>query len=201
MPSQYILIEGIPGAGKTTAIAALLARPDVCLIPDLANPKAVPAAFSLRWTFVLEAECLKSSLSRCTTSAFVLQERGFLSVLAYHFAEDELTGTITYPAVAAAVERAVAEQRLVIPHRINVIDVATPTSVTRQPGVHYDAWKTPDVLDAIRTFYHRYAERPWFGETVRLRDATASPREWDYAWLLADLDPALTDCGKGCDAR
>jgi hypothetical protein len=167
----YIHFEGIPGGGKTTIIKRLLEEQDACLIPDFGNPKDLDKRFRLTWNYIMELEILKSSLVKYASTRLVLQERGYLSILAFHKAQDlmDQKSQANYTSVLNAVKDSVGRGLLFVPDTIFIIDLDYNLSRLRQPHVIMPEWRDREYLEIINQFYGDYAKAPLFGEQVIVR--------------------------------
>ena len=164
---QYILLEGLPGAGKTTLLTKLHASTlGLSEIPDVGNPKTLPPEFKVDWRWIVDVECLKSSLAKYAHNDVVIQERGYLSVLACHYALEKNGLEKTYLQVEKSIANDVHNGRLTLP-TLTVVATLTPEdSLHRQPGTVLSMWHNPVLLADIQSYYIRYATQPLFGEKV-----------------------------------
>lgn len=182
--SSYIHLEGLPGAGKSTWLTQLIQRDRQCvLIPDLLNPK-IYKGFNISIDFILDAERIKSRLMRyCLPQHMYLQERGYLSALAYHYSQDQLASTTTYQPLLQTISKLIDQGEIIIPDLIIIADVDLELARFRkhQGEVTYKIWRDPVSLQIIYRFYLDYFQNPLFKERVVVVDFNAQPptsRSW-----------------------
>lgn len=182
MPRQlfHIVIEGLPGAGKTTLINRWCQDPRCVLIPDIGNPKFLEKDFFIDKQYIMYQEILKHHLVNLSKFPFVLQERNYLSVLAFHKAL-EIKGVETcYKDVFTMISNLIKKRQLTPPDLIQIIDICPEESTKFQPSVMMELWKDVTGLGIIRDFYRDYSLKPMFGEVVNLyKSYREVPPPWE----------------------
>lgn len=164
---KYILLEGLPGCGKSSFIFLLQSfKLSFSVLPDFGNPKFLESDFFIDYNWVIDIECQKSQLSLRSRRPLVIQERGFLSILAFHAAMDKLTNEKTYTVIEDRLKIAVASSRLIIPDLIIIPLIEPAQSMKNQPGVILKMWKDISILEEIQNYYIWYSRKPLFHEKV-----------------------------------
>jgi len=164
--TNYILFEGLPGGGKTTNINKLLHYPDCAIIPDIGNPNGLDSLFEINWNYLIELEYIKSYLIQHSKAYFTFQERGYLSILAFHYAEKMLGLNEIYSEAYKEIEKKIKNGLIILPDLMILIDIEPKFSQERQPGVKLFIWKNTESLNHMWKFYSDYARNPFFGEKV-----------------------------------
>lgn len=173
--SPYVLIEGLPGGGKSTAIAAVVNERDgFVMIDDICNPCLYAQKYRMDWAWVVLAESMKSQLAK-RAEGIGLMERGYLSLLAFHAAEDILMGTNRCRDVALSLLASQFAGFFSPPTATIVFDANPECSVARQNGTRMNEWRDPLRLALIQEFYRAYAELPLFNEPYNFIDAMGKP--------------------------
>lgn len=173
--SPYVLIEGLPGGGKSTVIAAVVNITDgFVIIDDICNPCLYAQNYRMDWAWVVLAESMKSQLAK-RAEGIGLMERGYLSLLAFHAAEDILMGTSRCRDVADSLLASQSAGFFSPPTATIVLDVNPECSAARQNGTRMNEWRDPLRLALIQKFYRAYAELPLFNERYSFIDAMKKP--------------------------
>jgi len=160
---KSVLLEGIPGAGKTTMCNRVRESGfQVNIVPDIGNPAALDGEFCIDYTWVIDVECLKSGLSRRSRAPFSIQERGYLSVLAFHWALRDGS----YERVLGEFQKRFRTGAFTPPDVTVVLPLPVELSRVRQPGVRMESWRDMQMLNAIQDYYVSYSKSTLFGEKV-----------------------------------
>jgi thymidylate kinase len=171
------LIEGLPGGGKTTAIKSITNKFNCyVLIEDICNPCQYIKNYRIDWTWVVLAESMKSQLANRANGIGII-ERGYLSLLAFHAAEDILMGTSHCQAIAVNLLASQAGGFFTPPAATIVMDLDPETSIQRQCQTRMNEWRDPIRLAIIKEFYKVYSELPLFTEQYRFIDANGDQRK------------------------
>lgn len=169
--SPYVLIEGLPGGGKSTAITAVVNKTDgFVIVDDICNPCLYAQNYRMDWAWVVLAESMKSQLAK-RAEGIGLMERGYLSLLAFHAAEDILMRTNRCREVAMSLLASQSSGFFIPPTATIVLDVSPECSAERQNGTRMNEWRDPLRLALIQNFYRTYAELPLFNERYSFIDA------------------------------
>lgn len=153
-----IVVEGIPGTGKTTIAAMLSERLGLILH---AEDVIAPDVFSL-WRatqgdderiFFIQWE-LKARVARLVNREAVW-DRNHLSALAYNYAKASLAGdSRVFDATMRWYKNRIAQGRLSEPSRYLILDVPAEVSVQRKAQTIKDcAWASERGLELSRAFY------------------------------------------------
>lgn len=176
---KYILLEGLPGAGKTTYLNEAGSRFNYNLVPDFGNPAELGKTFQMDWRWIVEIECQKSRLAVRGNADIVFQERGYLSVLAVHYMLEQLNEEKTFSEVTREIAKLISSKIFILPHTIIVINTTVEQSCLRQPGTRLNMWKDPQKLALIQNYYFDYAKDPMFGEKIVIIDSNTRAEEID----------------------
>ncbi|GHU03685.1 hypothetical protein FACS1894158_02570 [Betaproteobacteria bacterium] len=173
--APYVLIEGLPGGGKSTAIASVINKIDgFVMLEDICNPCLYAQNYRMDWAWVVLAESMKSQLAK-RAEGIGLMERGYLSLLAFHAAEDILMGTSRCQDVAISLLASQSAGFFIPPTATIVLDLNPETSVERQNRTRMSEWRDSKRLTLIRKFYKSYVEHPLFNEQYSFIDAMGKP--------------------------
>lgn len=160
---KCVLLEGIPGAGKTTMCNRLREGGfAVNVVPDIGNPATLDNAFFMDYVWVLDVECLKSRLARRARASMSIQERGYLSVLAFHWSAHDGS----YERVRDELLRRFRVGAFIPPDVTVVFPLPVELSGVRQPDVRMPVWRDVSMLNEIQKYYATYCADVLFGERV-----------------------------------
>ena len=182
---HYVLLEGLPGSGKTTLIEFLRGRNhSFSLLPDYGNPKDLAADFMMDYSWIIDIESQKSRLALRAKKTVTLQERGYLSILACHYMLQQLQIENNYEKVLEEICNNVKNNLLIIPETIVISTISPTQSRIHQPGTKLEMWQNVEKLKLIQEYYLKYAEKPLFGERIitanweNLRNMMQ--KEWEF---------------------
>ncbi|MDY7229492.1 AAA family ATPase [Hyalangium rubrum] len=186
MKSIRVVLEGLPGAGKTTLATRLAQRLDCPLVPEWVGFRADEwVRSSLRTPFYFANDEMKEQLASYVSKGCVLMDRHYASTLAFAYGLDgegqpNPRGDETYAGNHTWYRRGLATGSLRQAGLVLMLDIPPRVSLERQPGARtFDpiVWGEPERLEAIRRFYGRFfrEEEP----TVRVcwLDGTRAPGE------------------------
>lgn len=182
-----LILDGMPGAGKTTALGSLLRQyPDVVLFPE-ARPPAAGDDETVMRHLLAEDHARTTEAARLRThdpDRVVASDRCHLGVLAYRYALARLTGQW------AAFDRALAHSR---EHALDerhhddtvlILDLDPDTSRQHRRGhahdERYHLWYEPEFLAHYRAFFHDLT-----------RWSTPGPRWQHHHCAETDVDATL----------
>lgn len=144
------------------------------MVDDICNPCLYAQNYRMDWAWVVLAESMKSQLAN-RAEGIGLMERGYLSLLAFHAAEDVLMGTSHCREVALSLLASQSAGFFIPPTATIVLDVNPESSAERQNGTRMTEWRDPLRLALIQKFYRAYAEFPLFNERYSFIDAMGKP--------------------------
>jgi predicted ATPase len=161
LAARLIVLEGMPGAGKTTTAAALAARGHSVVgeyTDDSDTTIAIAAhpgisdddAHQLNW-LRKAAQCT----ARLARSPVVYADRDWLSALSYAYSSADADGGALLAGRAAWAARHLAGGTLLLPGAYAVYDLDPAASLARRaarlrPG---HPWNQPEALERLRDFY------------------------------------------------
>jgi len=159
--TRLIVLEGMPGAGKTTAADALAALGHVTVgeyTDDASSTLAISAhpdvgdddAHQRNW-LRKAAQC--SALLDCHPAVFA--DRDWLSSLSYAFSTATADGGALLCQRAAWAAKHLDDGTLLLPGTYAIFDLAPSASLTRRAGWLRPGhpWNQPETLDRLRDFY------------------------------------------------
>lgn len=116
------------------------------------------------------AECMKSQLAQ-RASGIGLVERGYVSLLAFHMADDILRGTNVCREIAARLVESFKIGFFVPPAATVIFDIEPSLSIKRRVNTRMHEWSDPKRLSLMQRFFRSYAEAPLFEDDIRFIDA------------------------------
>jgi predicted ATPase len=158
---RLIVLEGMPGAGKTT-LAAALAEDGATVLGEYTTPRGatIPlhghpgtgdgAGHDANW--VRKARQAAAALS---DGLAVYADRDWLSALAYAYSIAGIDGGQLLRQRCEWVQDCLASRQLLLPHAYVIFDVAVTTSLRRR-SARLDSghpWTIPGPLRRLRHFY------------------------------------------------
>lgn len=172
--ARLIVLEGMPGAGKTTAADALAALGHVIVgeyTDDASSTLAISAhpdvgdddAHQRNW-LRKAAQCS----ARLGRHPVVYADRDWLSSLSYAFSTAPADGGALLTQRAAWAARHLDDGTLLLPGTYAIFDLDPPVSLARRAGRPRPGhpWNQPEALERLREFYRDPAAalRPVSGE-------------------------------------
>jgi predicted ATPase len=158
---RLVVLEGMPGAGKTTLAAGLAAEgaavlgeyttPAGATIPLSGHPGAGDgAAHNANWV----GKARQAAAARCSARA-VYVDRDWLSALAYAYSIADIDGGQLLRERCAWAQDCLADGRLLLADTYVIFHVTAATSLRRRAGVLQDdhPWSHPGPLGRLRYFY------------------------------------------------
>jgi predicted ATPase len=180
--ARLIVLEGMPGAGKTTAACALAALGHVIVgeyTDDASSTLAIndhpgvsdDGAHQRNW-LRKAAQCS----ARLDRNPVVYADRDWLSSLSYAFSTASADGGALFSQRAAWAARHVADGTLLLPGTYVIFDLSPSASLARRAGRLRPGhpWNHPEALGRLREFYRDPAAslRP---ASAELANAVALP--------------------------
>jgi predicted ATPase len=160
-PGRLIVLEGMPGAGKTTAAGALAVLGHAVVgeyTDDASSTLAVSAhphvddddAHQRNW--LRKAAQCAALLDR---HPVVFADRDWLSSLSYAFSTAPADGGVLLSKRAAWAARHLEDGSLLLPGTYAIFDLDPPASLARRAGRLRPGhpWNQPGTLDRLRGFY------------------------------------------------
>jgi predicted ATPase len=158
-PGRLVVLEGMPGAGKTTTAAALAARGHAVVGEYTTSTEATLAIEDhpdISDDDAHQANWLRKA-AQCTTrlarAPVVYADRDWLSSLAYACTISDGGNLLAHRAYWAA--RHLADGTLLLPAAYAIFDLDPAASLSRRAGRLRPGhpWNQPDALDRLRLFY------------------------------------------------
>jgi thymidylate kinase len=184
--SIRVVLEGLPGAGKTTLATRLSQRLECPLVPEWVGFQADGwTRFPLRTPFYFANDELKEQLASYVSQGCVLMDRHYASTLAFAYGLDgegqpNPRHDESYAGNHAWYRRGLATGALRQADLVLVLDIPPHVSLERQPGARaFDpiVWGEPERLEAIRRFYARFFREEEPSVRVLWLDGTRPPAE------------------------
>ncbi|OGM18984.1 hypothetical protein A2686_01530 [Candidatus Woesebacteria bacterium RIFCSPHIGHO2_01_FULL_38_10] len=164
--ANIIAFEGIPGAGKTTAINTLLKNGSLfncAVVPELYMGKLDSLSGSKSY---LDAEIDKSSIINDTKNHYdnILLDRTFLSTIAYCYAKSKVDGDAsTYLDLLRYFKYLDSKHNLIRPTCLFYLNITIPESIKRREKFskidELHNWFDPEFLKHFSEFYDQKMNR------------------------------------------
>lgn len=164
--------EGLPGAGKTTVLAALANPGHVMVVRELLTRE--PPDAELAWYLANDAD--KDALARADSTPVVLMDRSYLSTLAYRYALQQREGGDPYDQALAAVTQRLAAGTLHVPDGYLYFRHSPASSLARQSEANASQWRSEQFLKAVQDFYDYHLGNELRGLVLHI-DATRPLRQ------------------------
>lgn len=182
-PGTLVVVEGVPGAGKTSAIAAVASGLGAATLPEIDHvthqPPACPHDQDTLAEWYVDAELRRQQQLRevLRSNRIVIQDRCVLSTVAFAFAR---SAAGSREARRRLLQRLTDGPKFVMPDAIIILDVDVATSLSRRRSYvddkRYRIWFDPIFLARFRRFYHRTAHRLMRCTTISFDTSAASPQ-------------------------
>lgn len=147
------VLEGLPGAGKSTALDFLGQSLDANVIEEIIGVEPVHADE----LFFVQNDIRK--YDRIIYDRVNLMDRNFISTLCCNECFDRENGTTQYPRVSALLHEAQTNGLLWQPDAYIFLDCSVATSRLRQKRSNAPIWADTSFLRRARDFYHEYFEQ------------------------------------------
>lgn len=159
-----VVLEGLPGAGKTTQALRLAQAFQCPLIPEWAAfTESDWKQHPLRAPYYLANDEVKDYLGRLFTGPLIIFDRHYTGALAYGYALSAVRGATRAAGEAYDVnlewyQRGQRERGLTTPEVVFVLDIPPATSIRRQPRASAGdpIWGDAACLDAMRFYYRQF---------------------------------------------
>jgi len=181
-PARLIVLEGMPGAGKTTAAGTLAALGHMIVgeyTDDDSSTLAIHDHPGISDDDAHQRNWLRKAAqcsARLDHHQIVYADRDWLSSLSYAFSTAPADGGTLFSQRAEWAARHLADGTLLLPGTYVIFDLSPPASLARRAGGRRPGhpWNQPETLDRLREFYRDPAGslRPVSGE---LANALALP--------------------------
>ena len=147
------VVEGLPGAGKSTVISKLNSEPNVNVIREVIDPEPNDAGLE----FFLENDRKKYGEIDPNSANFM--DRNFASTLCYSYCSDRLFGTDNHSRVRDAVEEGLEDGTLWHPDMYVQLTCQVATSMRRQKQTNRGHWIDERFVRETEDFYGAYFEQ------------------------------------------
>lgn len=154
---RLYVLEGLPGAGKTSTVNALAAHNTLIntipqILPDEPNFDQ-----DMTQEFFLRSDELKTERFLAATSDTSVADRYYASTLAFYWAYDKVHNTNSYDTVFCWYTFAKKHGKLVTPYAVFYIDVTPDISLARKGRTASesteDLWLNIEFLKYFRSYY------------------------------------------------
>lgn len=150
---MLVVIEGLPGAGKTTALT-YLSSVGFTAVPEIIGQEPSEATEE----FFMQNDQRKQQLADAA-GGMVVMDRNFLSTLCYNFTHDAIFGSTNYGQIADRIGRSIALGELRQPDMYIFLLCTTSTSLARQNKTNASIWSNEMFLKDMNTFYLSYIQQ------------------------------------------
>jgi thymidylate kinase len=150
---MIVVLEGLPGVGKTTTLTNLKRHPNYRVIPEILGPEPIVAAED----FYVRNDTQKYLLAFGAQTA--VMDRSFVSTLCYNYCSDILRGTRNYGRIARLIDNAIARGELRQPDLYIFLRCSVDECLDRQNTTNDPLWQSRECLVAAQRFYADYFAR------------------------------------------
>lgn len=147
---MFIVIEGLPGAGKSTLSSILEQRLIGIKIPELVINKPIHAHNK----FYLNNDLIKSYILKLYSNEYVVIDRYYYSTLAFYYSSDKVLGTNFFNEINNTINHSILSGDIIEPDLIIFLNIDIKTSVLRQ-GVKNTGtiWMNTNFLLHLKKYY------------------------------------------------
>lgn len=158
--NMHIVIEGLPGSGKTTLATSLTEGGYYIKIDEMLQPINEDAD---EFAYV-EHDIAKCALRKKYRNT--VMDRSYLSTLAYNFANDKYSGSKNYPRIKRRISNELRHRRLTEPDLIIYLVSTNETSLLRQKPENAAFWRINEMLGYSQEYVLKYLKRNYGGSVV-----------------------------------
>lgn len=158
--NYYVLIEGMPGAGKTSVISFMKSKRNEFHVQDETYFNEVTLTENYIETEIKYLEEAASKSKTISVNQINLSDRGFISVLAYCYALERVdcSKSRLYETLYNRCRNMIMEGKLILPDILIVLMIDTQISKRRRDNYKYNEeykiWFRDDFLNAFSEFYN-----------------------------------------------
>lgn len=204
---MIIVLEGLPGSGKTTLSKRLSNFYDGTHVPEIVRPKTRLCNNE----FYFHNDILKYQIANKNNHILSFMDRNFLSTLAFNYSDDRISKTSNYKSVVNWLKLQKEQVILYEPDIYLYLDLSVEQSLDRQNKDNQDTmWTNRNFLIYLRKFYIKYLKMILKDKktNVYTLDATSSSKDLldniktiiqkeivdrYYHLILFDLDGTIID--------
>lgn len=147
---MLLVLEGLPGAGKTSAMLDAKSSFDATLIPEIIGKEPEDATEG----FYVQNDIAKYCLVK--GSGMFMMDRNFTSTLAYNYSRTSPPDRYAYAEVDRRIAAALAAKTLWQPDLYLYLRCSPATSFARQKATNAAVWKDYQFLERVQHFYDEY---------------------------------------------
>jgi thymidylate kinase len=195
---RYIVVDGDPGAGKTTAISSLSMHPSTISLSELDHISGVCSGLVPNlempgeWYLDLERQRQTEVANLIRAGRCVIQDRSFLSTLAFSYAR--CSSTVDEGRLLHLIERAMTPSPLIAPDALLILTVEVATSLRRRSAFarspNHKFWFDLSFLQRFHDFFQIISTMR-LAHTIKLLNTTFLTRAEVNRWLASQLNRAL----------
>lgn len=151
---KFIVLEGLPGGGKTTLLGELKDT-DIYTIDQILPFR--PDDSKLTVSYIKKSDFLKTSRFLDSNESNVLTDRYYVSTLAYHWSYDKVFHANTYKNIYKWYKKSLKDGFLIKPFLTFLIVVSPSLSLERKNRINDlnsdNPWVRKDFLDFLNAYY------------------------------------------------
>lgn len=155
--SRIFVLEGLPGAGKTTLVQKISTRnSNICAVPQIL-PHEPESNQAESIDFYFRSDELKTKMTSEATAAISVLDRYYVSTLAFYWAFDKIRGTKLYDKVFTWYTTRIKSGRLIPPFVTFYIRVDPAVAISRKGRIANDPnniWTDTSFLHYFDAYYH-----------------------------------------------
>lgn len=167
---MHIVVEGLPGSGKTTLVNSLTKGTDFVKIDEMIVPIAETAD---------EFMYVEHDIAKCVLRDYhenTVMDRSYLSTLGYNFANDKYTGSNNFLRIKNRISEELDKGRLSDPDLLIYLTSSIETSLLRQKPENASFWRVHEMLRYSEQYVLEYLTINHGGNVVYI-DGTQSKEE------------------------
>ncbi|MBC7943615.1 hypothetical protein H7X68_03910 [Candidatus Saccharibacteria bacterium] len=149
---MLVVLEGLPGTGKTTAIHRL-AENGYNIINEIIGSEPV----GVDEEFFIRNDINKYNL--IDSNRINIMDRNFVSTLCYNYCSDKQNGTNNYNRISKKIENALGQGLLSHPDVYILLSCSVEVSKLRQNESNDTMWSKVEFLQLVDEFYTKYFDQ------------------------------------------
>ena len=157
---MHIVLEGLPGSGKTTLATRLAATSAYTKIDEMLVPIQT-GGDEFRY---VDHDIKKHAMARQYRDS--VMDRSHISTLAFNYANDRINALDNYPRIAERINEKLSDGELYDPDLVVYLTIPVELSLSRQNKTNESFWKNPLMLQLTDEYSRAYLDGTYTGSVA-----------------------------------